>query len=394
MRRLCVLPALLYMICAAYPPEAQAQRRRVLADNPSQSGPSSRLGVLGGANTYSPAVISIAPKTPNVGMPSFSMAPRRNRPSYSGQPIAPVRLGMIASPTQRSLIRDGFLSDFDIGAASGFNVSVAPGTPLYGWPGLNMPRGENTPIQATEPQGTAYHRFFDLTPSRPPLDSVMESYDNVVDLLDQCNDDRLAQLYKQAFDAFAEATAERSSPGDVAADEERSLRLGHAQRLFVAASELTKAGQKSVTDSAPELPILNVLEAHTHLEASRTSGISISEALLCLARAARYDPDTFHRLAQARRNEGAERSLASYFGDYRDGRSGNLERQMLQYVRTTTDSSDLESMLLQAYCAWMLGDSQRAARALNEAEKTLRERAADRSSENWNGLIAALRYAL
>jgi len=394
MRRLCVLPALLYMICAAYPPEAQAQLRRMYADNPSQSGPSSRLGIVGGANTYSPTVIRIAPRTPNVGMPTFSMAPRRNRPSGSGQPVAPLRLGMVASPGRRSLFREGFLSDFDVGAASGFNLSIAPDTPLYGWQGLNMLRGENTPVQATEPKGAAYHRFFDLTPSRPPPESVMESYDNLLDLLDQRNDDRVAELCQQAFDAFADATASRSSPGDAAAAEERSLRLSDAERLFGAARELMSVGQESVTSSAPELPILNVLEAHAHLEGSRTSGVAINEALLCLARAARCDPDTFYRLSQARRNEGAERSLATYFGDYRDGRSGNLERQMLQYVQATTDSSDLESLLLQAYCAWMLGDSQRASRALNEAEKTLRERAADRSSENWNGLVAALRYAL
>jgi hypothetical protein len=394
------VPSLLVLLCLAWlaqPPGALAQSaRRGTAYTPSRSGPSKRIGIVGGSFTrYSPQVLDIRTGAPNAGLPSFSMATRPTRHSRQGQSIAPLKLGMVASPGSAGLFREGLLSESQIGTASGFYASVSPSTPLYGWPGLNILPGEETPIEASKPEGSAYHRFFDLTPVRPAASSAPLSFASSVDEAEKRNDDRLRELYKEAFSMFSEATAGQTGSSDALTKDQRTLALRRAGRLLGAARDLTKTGQSPSSAAPDELPILDVLEAHAHLECGRSSGLFAGQALNCLMQAARDDPDTFYRLAQARRNAGDERPIAAYFGDYRDGRSSLLERQMLQYLRVATvEKPTVDSLVLQAYCAWMLDDSNRAARALDEAENALRECTADRRSENWSGLIAALRYAL
>lgn len=397
MGRVAVLPALVCLAWLTQPPRALAQIGGINLNRPSLEAPSGRVGNVGGRFTQlSPQVLDVTPRIPNVGLPSLSMAqPPGRRGRTGGRTSTPMKLGMVASPGAASLFRNGFLSDFDVGAASGFDISVSPDTPLYGWPGLNMVPGQETPLQAEKSEGSAYHRFFDLAPTRPPSGGAPESFSSLLGLAEQHNQDRLQELREQAFSVFAEATADRTSGGDVLTDEQRMQRLRQAARLFGAARDLTRAGQTAATEAPADLPILDVLEAHTRLECNRNSGFYVDQVLSCLMKAARDDPDAFHRLAQARQNPGDDQPIAAYFGDYRDGRSSMLERQMLQYVRVATvDTPTLDSLMLQAYCAWVLNDSTRASRALDEAERALRERPADQSSENWGALIAALRYAL
>jgi hypothetical protein len=400
MGRVTILPALICLVWLAQPPGAVAQTTPRALARPSLTAPSAQIGIIGGRFTrLSPQVLDIAPQAPHMGRPSLSMAARSGRRGALRQgnqrAAAPIRLGMIPSPSQGSLFRQGLLSDFDIGATSGFATSVSPETPLYGWPGLNMLPGQDAPLQEVKPAGSAYHQFFDLTPSPPPSGDATETYSNLLDMAEKRNQTRLQDLYNEAFKVFAEATADRSASGDLVTEEQKLTRLRQAAQLLGAARDLTKVGQTSTTSASTDLPILDVLEAHVHLERNRGWSNYVDEALGCLVRAARDDPDTFHRLAQARHNPGGDRPIAAYFGDYQDGRSSVLERQMLQYVRVATVAvPTLDSLMVQAYCAWVLDDKVRASRALDEAERTLRERPADQTSADWNALIAALRYAL
>ena len=105
-----------------------------------------------------------------------------------------------------------------------------------------------------------------------------------------------------------------------------------------------------------------ILMAHCALERNK-----IVYALTCLSEAARRNPNFFVEKFDP----------GAYFGDRR-----NYERQLQRYVRVTTEQQPSpESLIIEAYCAALLGDAERARAATERAEKMALERSFARAVE-------------
>ena len=155
---------------------------------------------------------------------------------------------------------------------------------------------------------------------------------------------------------------------------ERAARLQRAIQLF---SNIRRLDEKAVIPS--------LLICHAYLECYSTSSVPLTSAAInSLIDAARRRPEVF-----------AERpNIAAHFGDVdpQTGRSATLERQLRRYARIAAEKSTSDVLVLQAYCAWMLGDSRRAAESLSKAEELLA--GGEQALPQIQLLIAALRYAL
>ena len=78
--------------------------------------------------------------------------------------------------------------------------------------------------------------------------------------------------------------------------------------------------------------------------------------------------------------------------DAQTGRSPTLDRTMRFYVRASTYAPSVENFVLEAYCAWILGDNRRSQIALDRADELIRSVGGDPGG--LGRLIAALRYAV
>jgi hypothetical protein len=198
------------------------------------------------------------------------------------------------------------------------------------------------------PEGTAFHAFFGLKPSRAEGES-QESIpaDGVVGLLNQQNEKLLQRLEAQAFEAFKLATTDR---------EDRDEQLSKARWAL-----------RTLRDQDREAYIPSLLLLHTALERSQ-----VLLAMGYLVEAVQRHPTLFVE----------DPDVASYFGDPKV-----LERQARASLRVGDQSPHPLHYALQAYCAWALDDHARAKHAL---ERML----AEEHKVQVDAEVSAIRYAL
>jgi hypothetical protein len=418
-RRLALLAAGLLVVCT-WLPAGYGQGQGVTLDRPSRHAPSERLGLLGGRYTrYGaaqaprgltlPGAGQIQPAPTDLSFMPRSAAPRRGG-IVPGRYRGPTQLGFIPAPNHRALFRRGALSDQRIGAASGFLAAISPGAPLYGNDMANALRVPQLPIMHLPEERSPFHEMFDLMPTSEAADPQPVPFDNIMDAVEARTQDQMRRLEQEALRLFREATGGRDVAGQPLTPTAKADRIRRAIRLFTAVRDLSGAETAATPDLAALLGVPaadqpsgrylpQLLLAHTHLQRNMEAGRHIGPAMFCLLAIARDYPEAFAEISAARENPEAHADillLAAYFGDYENGRSVTLERQMQAYMRVApAERRAVDDLVLEAYCALVLGDLPRSRRALEAAEAALKNRPPEpRRADQWSTLIAALRYAL
>jgi hypothetical protein len=263
------------------------------------------------------------------------------------------------------------------------------------------------------PEGRSpFHEMFDLMPTTETADPQPVPFDNIMDAVEARTQDQVLRLEQEALRLFREATGGRDVAGQPLTPTAKADRIRRAIRLFTTVRDLGGAETTATPDlatllglpaadqpSGRERYLPQLLLAHTHLQRHMEAGRQFGPAMFCLLAIARDYPEAFAEISAARENPEAHPDallLAAYFGDYENGRSVTLERQMQAYMRVApTDRRALDDLVLEAYCALVLGDLPRSRRALEAADAALKDRPPEpRRADQWSTLIAALRYAL
>ncbi len=254
---------------------------------------------------------------------------------------------------------------------SGLSATTFLGRPLLPSPTLSGAPMQNIPLapaavpRPVEP-ASAYHGFFGIVPAAPErrrTDAVDPVFVDVPTF-----SDRLGARFREQL-RVAEGRAVISFK---TATDTRTTDLVRAQAR--AARELTNVSTLR-RDLPSAIPLL--LLAHLDLERDR-----ITSAITHLAEAAERYPRVFLD----------HPDLRGYFGEER-----LFEAQLREYIRVGTQNPDSpEALVLEAYCAWQLGDNRRAAAALESAEEIAREQDFARPSQRAgvSRLIWALRAAV
>jgi len=238
-------------------------------------------------------------------------------------------------------------------AAQRFSVPLTGLRPSY-------IRLADRPYYVPTPQGTAFHEFFELTPTQAePASETAIPVEGLVGLLEQENENVFRRIESQALEAFKAATRDAEGGSEL---------LSTAQQQLITVRDL---------DRQAYLPSL--LLVHTALEKSQ-----LRLAMYYLADVVQRHPAVF-----------VERpDLASYYGDAewledkQRWRSALLERRMRKHLRIGDENPGLPSgYLLQAYCAWVLNDQTRVRHALDQM-------LAAEQKEAVGAEIIAVRYAL
>ena len=349
----------------------------------SISSPSGRVGITGGRYTEQRTVTGVgisAPLAPGLQGGAPIIPPINS--NVFGRPYSPIsmymgptrRLGMIPAPSHHHLLRQGTLSEDRINYMSGFLSSTSPRTPLYGHSPriLRLPQ---TPIYDVTPQESQFRRFFDLVESKPAaLQQEPVRYESLIDAVEEHTQAEIRVSIKKARRLFRQATGELSATGNVFFVDERAFRLRQAIRLF-----------SNISKIKPDADMVMLLNVHAQLERFRETELwQIEGAIRSLIAIARRHPEFFSQ----------QPDIASYFGDVESetGHSEWLERQMRYYMRGSTNTINVENAVLEAYCAWVLNDHNRARLALDKAEDLLK--GGEARGSHLDKLVAALRYAL
>jgi len=371
---------------------------------PSEKGPSARLGRIGGRYTgHTEYFDPWSAGAMRRGVPSFTsgLGPARPRGPgrlLRGQTPAPQRLGWIPSPASPTLFRRGALSDSQIGYSSGFYASIDVTTPLYGRGAFLAPQLPESSRFEVHKERSEFHEFFDVVPAAskgpagPPL-----PFEDFLTAVERRTSSGVERAVEQAVRCFREATGARREDGRLVTELERPelvrqaiRQLSNARRLLTTADD---------PEAARDAFMLDLLIVHACLERYGAVTLQSDAALLRLKSVARHYPEAFHQIREARADPSWAQSrlnLATYYGDCQNGRSQVLERQMLHYLRSAAlGTPSVGSLVLQAYCSWVLDDPARARLALDEAEKLLEDSSIHpRVAEEWRGVLAALRYGL
>lgn len=326
----------------------QAYQNR--AQLPSISGPSARVGQIGGYNTRENAS--------SLGLPNAGLSYNYGNASQYGMGAAMsaysrnLQLGRsnnIFNPTGNVFgLPDGAGLPADIGRGAtgryispqlrprgnavsnaadpnplqyitGFTDALSQNTPLFGW---KPDRIEPTPQAYFGPEygDSAFNQFFKLKPAEesvPPPTGVTTP--NIADMVKSEIDDELVQMESRALVVF--------KAGTLPTTEERTAQLSRAQTMLESVSRMKR-------DSA----IAPILAAHAALMKDE-----IFRASRMLYLAAERDPAILSR-----------QDLGNYFGDQK------LMIESLQNQLHVGDiSGDADALAVQAYCAWALGDRGR-----------------------------------
>jgi hypothetical protein len=353
---------LVCLVAAAVTPAAWAQvGQGVSINRPSLSGPSQWLDIVGGQYTREapgrpPAPIDVSRLNARWGLPPRS-------PEASNYELAPLRFGLIPAPYQRRAMLTGELADWQLRETSGFWQSTRADTPLAGWAGLGEVPLSRLPRLDVAPEGSAFHRFFNLVPTETkPARRAPAEYAELTATIEEATQKGIARTQEDALKLFRAVTSEGV---DATPDSEK---LRHTIGLL-----------SNVRDLDGQAYVPSLLLAHVYLHRGQIT--SVVNSLTTLAR---RHPEAF----------AAGPDVASYFGDFdaRTGRSAFLQRQMRELAQTMSTSPTVDGAVLEAYSARVLGDKPRATSALDRAEKKLAEGA--RSSAHVEELVAALRYGL
>ena len=216
----------------------------------------------------------------------------------------------------------------------------APGIPIAYVPALSA--YEHTP----RPETTPFQQAFGLLPepSEPKGQPVKLPADRLNDRTDQlaqtAERDGLALFKKGTVEARDSRTGRHPNCADC------------AEKLAAAIQRLKMA---RILDRQAALPVL--LVAHALLEQEQATA-----AVYYLTDAFQRDPAIF---------EAAPRELDRYFGDVADdgATSGVLEAQLRRYRRVAELNPEApDALVLQAYCAWRLGEAERARQTLDQLD--------------------------
>lgn len=373
----------LWLGCA---PWASAQVRatsiETLTARPSQEGASQQLG----GNYTRAQVLNTAQRsnTPLLGQSSldFFNIPRRQAPR--SLPVAQVGLSSPLTGAGGYPLSVG-INGADAATISGLIAAQSLNVPVpgrYGLPSISAFR------YGPPSQSTRFERLVGLKPVDTTTISDLRIQD-VPTALAQAMRARIDQSATEALALFKDAT--RLQPvldpasnvlryEDCAVCEER-----------LAAWNTRSAGDSSYTppencDSACRRLIDMADQA---LRRVRTSASDNDVACLLLAHLALdqerpllagiYLADAYARNPQLFSADPA--ALATYFGDFQDGRSRHLESQMDRYVQVgSMNPNSAEAQLLTAYCAWRRGEAARALEAVTVAEGLVTKQAGEASN--------------
>lgn len=350
---------------------APAQGVGVNYRRPTENAPSILGTHVGGFYTgnysYQPVRPIATQRDVSAGATQFNLGFGFGRlPSNEDNSIpAPMRLGTVAYPRARSLLRDGELSDSAIREISGFAGSIRYDTPIGGWGQTDVPPLPPLGLIDRRPPGDRFQQFFRLTPVPEPLppDAKPCRYVDLAAAVEETTRARIRQDREEGLTLFRSLMG-----GNFSEAQDRVEKLRRTIRLL-----------SNVRDLNAEDPVPCLLLTHAYLDRGQ-----LSTALNALIAAAHRRPEEFR--------DGSK--LAAYFGDVdpRSGRSEALERQVRSYLGRAGVGPTVDGYVLEAYWAWVLADKTRSRQALDKAEALLAEGKV--GSPNVGELIAALRYAM
>ena len=356
------------LLAAALPTASAQSARGIVVNRPSASAASRQIDWgLGGDYTRVPAALRQDP----FNVATLNRVPGvPGRARYAGSDIEPasLRLGVINPTNYRTVVNAGGMTDRQLWYGSGFSIGTRLDTPLYGWSpasyGVLTPRDTPPLSLPTPPVGSRFQQYFGLLPPETPREeSEPLAFGDLSAAVERRTQATLRQAQDEALNLFRDATttASESNAG------QRNAKLRQATRLLTNVRHL---------NDESHLP--RILLAHAALERGQPG-----TALKNLIDAARRNPEAFRD----------QPNVSEYFGDVdpRTGRSPRLESTMRANLRQS-EGATLDSLVLQAYCGWVIGDQRRARAGLESAEARVAEGAP--GSPYIMELIHALRYAL
>ncbi len=210
----------------------------------------------------------------------------------------------------------------------------------------------NAHLYTPRVESSRFQDYFGLTPTRPELKPGARTINSVAEQLETQTELRIRRAEQDGLVLFKKATVERR---DLRTQRYPNCRdcadnLDESFRLFALVRDL---------DEEAYLPCL--LMVHVALEQERPMLASVY-----LRDAFQRNQDFFSEKPEA---------LHLYFGDVEegDGESPTLYSQMRRYARLgELNPSSTEAQLLAAYCAWRIGDTERAREAAELAEELAR----------------------
>ncbi len=245
---------------------------------------------------------------------------------------APAALGTMSQPTL-SFVR--LLSR--VGPSPG---QLAPGPDLAYRPALQAPPLTIAPQSRVTSPPTEFHAFFNVRPvAEAGVDRTAEG-DMVTERMQTHVQTIVATRRAAALDEFRAATQRSATVEDI--DELASV---HA----------SLRGLRNLVPRDDVLP--SWLAAHVALEREQMT-VAVTHLLNVVER----DQDVFTNLEP----------LVSSFGDYDEVSEGSatLRRQMRRYARAgDLNRGSMLAQALQAYAAWVIGDSRQVEAALRQARR-------------------------
>lgn len=337
--RLMQLAAVLFVTPAAW-----GQYTNIALNRPSGSGPSQRVGLIGGLGTRTTTNSTQLGRARGLDALRLPTPTELHRGSSLPRIDAPIAF-QLGSPGFEIDAQPVNVFRFQGGASgsqlmyqSGLEHAQSRQTPLTGWAPA-VPRAVETAYYAPKPDRSPFNRYFGLQ-SAPSVTAPVEQASgepslNYADLLEDENRIAIQKTLARAHDAFKKGT-----DPDV---EGRQEQLTRAIELYANVSRIDR-----------EAVLPGILTIHAALEKGQL--MVAGRALLEIVR---RDSSVFLAPTELRR----------FFGDPRV-----LDVQLRTYRRVgELNPGSTFAFALQAYCNWLLDDSARAREALAKMETLNRQ---------------------
>ena len=326
---------------------AQAQMSRARISRPSETTGSAVFGRTGGRYTVQTRVAPLSGRpvgtAGDTGVGGFSPHGTRspsdvtNRQQVGlGAGVGVGGVGYLGARNHAAVYRPGASGDTRVRNVTGQTYATDLRVSSAQVGRINMRSGLRTPMMAMTEPSSAFHRTFGLVEAEPVLDD-RPPVTSMSPLITARVDQVVGTLADDALMAFRVATS--------GAMDQRTGEFARAAHLLAGARDLRR------DDVTPAL-----LGVHAALARDQ-----VSIAVFNLFEATRRAPDLTEAAA----------GLASHFGDFDATRrdSANLDTQLRRWVPLGDENpGSVEAQLVSAYCATLLGDRNRARRALDRAE--------------------------
>lgn len=321
-------------------PVALAQRSSTAGiSRPSESGPSSRVGRVGGTNTRPSDAVAGTRSAANAPGASLSFGGFPGSAAAGPLPAAvrPAQTGVYRGARSSGLVRPyPGISIAALERVASFNLALDLGTPLQGWRYYTPPQLKVAP-EAPPPPRDEFNAFFGLREQHEPvpLDKSSE-FQQVMAAVERESGDRLSARANRARELFRLAT----SGGGV----ERFEQLAQAERLAASVRDL---------DPTAWEPVLLLL--HSALEREKMT-VAANALVTLLQRR----PTIFLE----------KYDVGALFGDRRV-----LVQQAQRYIRSTEYNPDsAAAQMLTVYSAWLLSEPTRLRPALARLQQFSQEK--------------------